>query len=221
MTEQIDINELNTTGVKLLMAHQPKRAIDSFRKALKCLQQTLCQDDECGKENCGKECQVCCVEIDDSDECARYSPHNSMAVFDRCFVLQNDDSSKEVMSGIIMYNMALAYQHFGFVSGKSRVFDDSLRLYKMSYQVMQHGACSVQLGQYSNIVIMAITNNMAHISGHFCRNAEMKQLLACLESRLSATNTDANAIVKRDGSIYGFFYVICSCACEHCAAAVA
>jgi hypothetical protein len=228
MAEQtviVTINDMNSKGVALLKSTQPKKAIDAFRAALKTLQRGLHDDEAWNNEHhTGMHCMECavrCVDIEESycSDNLVSSPHNKLAVFDRCFILQ-EDCSNEVLSSILIYNMGLAFHHFALRIGKSKLFEESLRLYNMSYQLIQHQICSVQLGGYSNVLVMAITNNMAHINEHFCRYDQVVALINNLEVRLSMTQSNS-ALLPRDSNFYAFFYVICSCRCIHCSAAAA
>jgi hypothetical protein len=103
---------------------------------------------------------------------------------------RNNEAYREILSGVIIYNVGLAHHLVGLQNGESQVISRALEFYLMAYSAFK-GQIKFLRGKNHGLIIglMAISNNAGHIYAHsrsfalatICHN----QLSFCLSTTIS------------------------------------
>ena len=140
--------------------------------SLKCVDSMDIDDD-------GEERPAYSVEIPEvRDTIMSVSPDNVFVVFHRAFHLSDygelktsADFTKACV--ILLYNMGLAWQHLGAQENNTMALKKALFAYERAYSTLSQFQQQCN-DSFSDLVMLALCNNMAHIHSHFFDLEEAK-----------------------------------------------
>jgi hypothetical protein len=116
-----------------------------------------------------------------------FDESSALAMFDRAFLVDGPGEDKELLFGLILYNMALIVHIFAKDSnGLSR----ALGLYNASLEIVRN--CHFQPPR---LLFMALHNNSAQIHSHNCCIQETGRSLQELDQLLA---TEQHASIKQE-----------------------
>jgi hypothetical protein len=128
---------------------------------------------------------------------------NVFVVFNRAFLLPDKgrlttcaDSTK--VSATLLYNMGLAWQHFGTQENSTAALKKALLAYESAYSVLSR-QCN---DSFSCLVMMALCNNMAHIHSYFFNLEQAKHCRDLIPQILAYSSPGTHCMVADD---YDFF----------------
>jgi hypothetical protein len=128
----------------------------------------------------------------DAEKKPFFDESSALAMFDRALLVGNPGKDKPLLSGVILYNMALIVHIF---AKDSNGLSKALGLYNASSKIVQ--SCDFQP---PCLLLMALHNNSALISSHNCCLCETRRSLQELD-RLLARGQPA-AIKPEDYAIF-------------------
>jgi hypothetical protein len=105
-----------------------------------------------------------------------------LSMYDRALLVSDDEQNREVLTAVILYNMALVNHGRGINLGRSKFIAKALKLYKLSLEVLLK---SEDKERPVNLLLLAIFNNSAHIYSQFFNIEGMRQCLDCMRQVLS------------------------------------
>jgi hypothetical protein len=214
------INDINGRAVQLLQEKRPKEAICWLRKGLSNLASLEQVTDNAQVQNVhthhaslkwidsmdvkGEEGSAYSVEIPEvHGTIMSVSPANVFVVFNRAFLLPDygvpktsTDSAKA--SATLLYNMGLAWQHFGTQENSTKALKRALFAYERAYSALSQ-QCD---DSFSCLVMMALCNNMAHIHSYFFNLDQAKQCRDLIPQILACSSPETSSMVADD---YAFF----------------
>lgn len=207
--------ELNLRAVVHLQQSEHGDAIKSLRKAMKIISRTL-QDEDCLEDALDSASWSCSsriysVPLHDVDELESATcPENPFTVFNRAFVLSVDEVGMEELAlpvdlqmlTIILFNTGLVFHQRAIQNGRRRFFDRALQWYDhamSSLEDSQWSSCSV-----SQLLRLALINNMGHIYTHFFQRDESKCCGEKMCDLLTGGSLDIPALAPE---YYSFFYL--------------
>jgi hypothetical protein len=129
------------------------------------------------------------------------APGNVFVVFHRAFHLSDYSELKTpanstIASATLLYNMGLTWQHLGAQEDNTTALKKALCAYKRAYSVLSRSQHQCN-DSFSDLVMLALCNNMAHIHSHFFDLEEAKkyrdlipQILACSSPGTASMATD-------------------------------
>jgi hypothetical protein len=124
----------------------------------------------------------------------------SIFMYSQALILADDeDHCKELLIGVVFYNMALVNHARAIETGKASLLTAALNFYGMAVAVTQSRNGGVTASDYW--LLLAVSNNMAHI---YLSQACSERLCQCLENirSLLATNIAEEVV---DASDFYFF----------------
>jgi hypothetical protein len=125
---------------------------------------------------------------------------SSFFVYAQALVLADDDDhSKELLIGVVFYNMALVNHARAIETGKASLLTAALNFYGMAVSITQSRNGGVTVSDYW--LLLAISNNMAHI---YLAQVCPERLCQCLENIRSLLATGGAQQVM-DADDYYFF----------------
>jgi hypothetical protein len=128
----------------------------------------------------------------------------SIFMYSQALVLADDeDHCKELLIGVVFYNMALVNHARAIETGKASLLTAALNFYGMAVAIAQSRNGGVKASDYW--LHLAVSNNMAHI---YLSQACSERLCQCLENIRSLLATDIAAEVVDAGDHY-FFVANC------------
>jgi hypothetical protein len=143
------------------------------------------------------------VRIWNEETCARHQDKTSIFMYSQALVLGHDDHCKELLTGVVFFNMALVNHARGIEIEKACLLTAALNFYGMAVAVTQSRNGGVKASDYW--LHLAVSNNMAHI---YLSQACSERLCQCLENIRSLLATDIAAEVVDAGDHY-FFVANC------------
>jgi hypothetical protein len=231
-----EVLDMNVQGVLLMQESKFAEAVPFFRRGL----DTLSSSNKRGIANAG-ECptgESFCEIIDSVNELEKEEKqgrllssvallNDNAAAHDDIFMLfrralhmpsaveiglaRNNEVYREILSGVLIYNVGLAHHLVGLQKGESQTISRALEFYLMAYNAFK-GQIKCLRGNNHGLTLglMAISNNAGHIYAHSRSFAEAtichNQLLFCLSTTLSL-RTNANPSLSEEYKV--FFLNVC------------
>ncbi len=215
-------NDVNSRAVLLMQQNRPKDAICWLRKGLSNLasieEQATCNPQRQQHLHTHhaslKWLDAMDVEVEERSAYSVEIPQvrntimsvsldNVFVVFNRAFLLPDKgrlttcaDSTK--VSATLLYNMGLAWQHFGTQENSTAALKKALLAYESEYSVLSR-QCN---DSFSCLVMLALCNNMAHLHSHFF-NLEQAKHCRDLIPHILACSSAGNASMAAED--YAFF----------------
>jgi hypothetical protein len=207
---------MNTMAVTLMQQNNQDEAIASFQRALTCLRRQLVlpaedsnfRDPPWTATNHGSSAPAMditeAMQIHPSDNKVVYSvsvdhtlyntntnvlstsPDNPYAFYNQAFVFSSNVAgefplvSESIILAVLLFNVGLAFHGKAVRSGASRELRRALKLYKMSLVALQNG-------DVSQVLHLALLNNMGYIHSHFYEWEDMKQCREILDLQFMST----------------------------------
>ena len=109
--------------------------------------------------------------------------------YEKALILSADEQSRETVSAVVLYNMALINHNRGIQRGRASLLKKALRLYRMSLEILFKSDFH---SQDVNLLLLALFNNAAQIYAQRYDLAEMGYCLRCMREVL-ATEPDGPA----------------------------
>jgi hypothetical protein len=222
------INDINSRAILLLQQNRHNEAICCLRRGLKFLlthvvdtnSKPLNYYDEAQQQSVqthhsslkcvdsmdieGDERPAFGVRIPEvRDTIMSVSPDNVFVMFNRAFNLPDHgvlkssaDSTKA--SATLLYNMGLAWQHLGAQENNTMALKKALYAYEMAYTAFSQ-QCN---DTFSYLVMLALSNNMAHIHSHFFNLQEAKHCRDLIPQLLACSSLGSSSVAPDD---YAFF----------------
>lgn len=100
------------------------------------------------------------------------SGNSAIILFDRALCLAQDETDREMVTAVIMFNLGLVHHARGIARGRSNYLSKAMNLYKMSLRVVQ----KVEDAPIS-LLLLALFNNLAQIYSHFFLLEKMRRYL--------------------------------------------
>jgi hypothetical protein len=156
-----------------------------------------------------------------------FSPGNNFAFFDKAFLANlllpvnnnsiatfHDETSQFQLTAVFLYNWGLACHYAAMDRGKSKYLHRAMHLYTQAYHVLNHDIdvmvfnSNHKSGSSSMmpLLLLAINNNMGHISAHLADEAAARTSqdnLKCILSGCSECSSDDYSILPT--ADYEFF----------------
>jgi hypothetical protein len=112
-----------------------------------------------------------------------------LVLFDRAFYLPPHESRERVISTVLLYNCALASHISGVLRGNSQSVYDALRMYKFACRILLEIA-DVDDANSTELLRLALYNNMGHVSFQLCQLADADYYVKCLRQEMGVTDDD-------------------------------
>jgi hypothetical protein len=136
-----------------------------------------------------------------SDESvARKNDESLIFLYAQAFVLANIDHRREVLIGVVLYNMALAKHARAIETNRSSLLMVALKMYGMAVAVVK-GQTDLGVKSSSYLLLLALYNNMAQISLSCAAAEKLRQCLRNIEALLHVDRIE-QVIDEED---YAFF----------------
>lgn len=110
------------------------------------------------------------------EECA-------LCIYDQALLVSLEEQDGEVITSVILYNMALVNHNRGIHRGRTSFLSKALRLYKMSLDILLKSDCR---SHSIDILLLALFNNAAQIYSQLFDLEEMRQCLDCMREVLAS-----------------------------------
>ena len=198
--------ELNNSAIAYLQSGRAEEAMVLLQIALSKLRDQFVERRDPESERTGEDTPIeeddddqSMKSDDESDPCPK--PTSSISVFSSVPVWIQQDTScltfydrallvdintpfedNELLSAVILFNMALLHHSRGLEFGKSDFLERASHLYQIALDILQKQKSAN--GNY--LIIMALLNNMAHIDSHLFRMEDMTDSLEHMCKILSA-----------------------------------
>lgn len=207
--------ELNLRAVAHLQQSEHEDAIKSLRKAMKIIAQTLqdqdcCLDDalDCAGWSCSS--RIYSVPVYDvGEQESATCPDNPFTVFNRAFVLPLDEEGMDLslaaefqLLTIIFFNTGLVFHQRAIQTGCRRFFDRALQWYDHTMSSLEESQWSS--GSVSQLLRLALINNMGHIYTYFFQRDESK---CCGEKICDLLTGGSLDILALAPEYFSFFYL--------------
>jgi hypothetical protein len=124
-----------------------------------------------------------------------FDESSALTMFDRAFLVDSPGEDKQLLFGLILYNMALVVHIF---ARDSNGISKALGLYNASLEIVRN--CAFQPSH--DLLFMALHNNIAQITSHNCCIEETGRSLHELEQLLSG---EQQTSIKQED--YAIFYL--------------
>jgi hypothetical protein len=222
LTRNFSAAEINNSAVTCIQAGRTQEAMEILQIALSDLRdQFVATQDPVGKDSPQEP-----VAHDDHDqhmdinvEQEEFSkPSDSIYVFSGQPVALQEDVSlltlydrallvdtiypcqdKEILSAVILFNMALLHHFRGLEEGKTEFLHSANRFYHFALSILQ----KPKTLKPNYLLLMALFNNMAHVDSHLFRMKEMKVSLKRMRTILTAYDDD----VPLEDADYAIFFI--------------
>jgi hypothetical protein len=203
-----NIIDLNNGAVSALQQGRYKEAIGLLRTATTYIKNGFVSSD--GKDNDGQSSpikvdeeqdmpSIFSVRIWNEETCARHQDKTSIFMYSQALVLGHDDHCKELLTGVVFYNMALVNHARGIEIEKACLLTAALNFYGMAVAVTHTRNGDVRASDHW--LLLALYSNMAHIHLSRVCNEKLSQCLGNV--RLLLANDTAEQVVDADD--YYFF----------------
>ena len=126
-----------------------------------------------------------------------------LTLYDRALLVDTDIPCEddELLSAVILFNMALLHHSAGLQCGKSDFLERASRLYQIALNILQK-----QHDPNANyLLLMALFNNIAHIDSHLFRMEDMKDSLEQMRNILTADDIDDEDLPIEEDDYVIFF----------------
>lgn len=104
-------------------------------------------------------------------------------MFGRALTLDDNESNRELITAVVMYNMALIHHSRGISRGRTSYLCKAVNLYKMGLHIIQKidPSAESQVG----LLLLAVFNNLAQIYSHFFRLDKLRIYLSNMRGILA------------------------------------
>lgn len=224
-TTMASISQLNANGVALLHDGMCRDATVFFRQAIQCLA-GLIQNDGGVVDNKNPnataaaagtvhgELYLNAVPVHGKINTFElsFSPGNNFAFFDKTFLLTNfpvnshiesDETCQLQLTAVLLYNWGLSCHYAAMNIGKSKYLNRAMQLYTKAYHLLNHS--DMVFNSSMTLLLLAINNNMGHISVHLADEAAARTFqdnLKCILSSSMCSDVDSSS----SRSEYEFFF---------------
>jgi hypothetical protein len=121
------------------------------------------------------------------------SPLSQDAPYSRSLTIVDDVEDKELLTSVVLYNMALVNHCRAIELGTSGLLSISLNLYKMAASVLER---SIDIDASNELVLMAIYNNMAQIHSYQWSSQEVRE---CIDNvRMLLSTVSAKSFIDQE-----------------------
>jgi hypothetical protein len=114
--------------------------------------------------------------------------------YSRAFAIV-DVEDKDLLTGVVLYNMALVNHCRAIEFGISSLLSNSLNLYKMAAAVLER---SSDVDASNELVLLALYNNMAHIHAYQWSSPEVRVCIDNIRMLLSTVSAKKSFIGQED-----------------------
>jgi hypothetical protein len=108
--------------------------------------------------------------------------------YSRVLAIVDGVQDKDLLSGVVLYNMALINHCRALELGISSLLSVALNLYKMAASVLER---SRGVDPSNELVLLALYNNMAHIHAYQWSSREVRVCIAKIRMLLSAVSAES------------------------------
>jgi hypothetical protein len=120
-------------------------------------------------------------------------------LYDRAIIVFPDEQDKELLTGVALYNMALANHCRAIERGNSNLLTVALKIYEMAVDIIKYS--KIQSGN-ADLLQLALYNNMAQIH---CISFSTEEMITCLgETRTFLAAATDESLLYDD---YNFFFM--------------
>lgn len=151
------------------------------------------------------------------------SPHNTFALYENAFYLENmdntlhssnnqeeeEDSNFVLINAALLYNIGLAHHRLGVteIEDSTKNLRHALRYYKLAMSAIRQNTQHKAAHQSAQLflIVLALFNNMGHIFSHFCRQEEATSCRQHLDVLLNSNSISTNIFLTNEDA--EFFYV--------------
>jgi hypothetical protein len=117
--------------------------------------------------------------------------------YSRCLTIVDDVEDKELLTSVLLYNMALVNHCRAIELGISSLLSTSLNLYKMAASVLER---SSDIDASNELVLLAIYNNMAQI--HACQWSS-QEARECIDNvRMLLSTVSAESFIDQEDFLF-------------------
>jgi hypothetical protein len=203
-----NIIDLNNGAVSALQQGRHKEAVGLLRTATTYIKNGFASSG--GKDNDGQSSPIKIDEEQDmpclfsvpiwnEETCARHQDKTSIFMYSQALVLGHDDHCKELLTGVVFYNMALVNHARAIETEKASLLTAALNFYGMAVAVTQTRKGDSRASDYW--LLLALYSNMAHIHMSRLCNEKLSQCLGNV--RFLLAKNIAEQVVDADD--YYFF----------------
>jgi hypothetical protein len=121
--------------------------------------------------------------------------------YSRALAIVDGVEDKDLLTGVVLYNMALLKHCRAIELGISSLLSNSLNLYKMAAAVLER---SSDVDTSNELVLLALYNNMAQIHAHQWSSPEVRVCVDNIRMLLSTVSAENSFIGQED---FHFFCV--------------
>jgi hypothetical protein len=108
--------------------------------------------------------------------------------YSRCLTIVDGVEDKELLTSVILYNMALVNHCRAIELGISRLLSIALNLYKMAASIL---VSSSDIDAHNELVLLALYNNMAHIHAFQWSSKEVRECIDNIRIILSTLSAES------------------------------
>jgi hypothetical protein len=108
--------------------------------------------------------------------------------YSRCLTIVDDVEDKELLTSVILYNMALVNHCRAIELGISSLLSISLKLYKMAASVLES---TRDVDASNELVLLAIYNNMAQIHAYQWSSQDLRECIDKIRMLLSTVSAES------------------------------
>ena len=128
----------------------------------------------------------------------------SSAMFRRAIILSQQEESVQVISAVVLFNLALCHHLIGTSLNSSGRICSALQFYKMSYQIMEENR---HLCIFGDLLVLALINNIAEAWAQVCEVRKAREWFDFLSKILGVESDDQRSLPALDEEDYVFFYM--------------
>jgi hypothetical protein len=176
------IEHNNTEEVDLSESHSVNRKLDVPPSSSSASSSASFNDDEMADQKQG----IIGVPLWTEESFAQKHDNSLIFVYAQALVLAPIDHHRKVLTGVILYNMALVNHARAIQKGKSGLLLAALKFYVMAVSIVQGQNDVADVKASSSLLLLALYNNMAQIYMSYSSSERMHQCLGSIECLLAA-----------------------------------
>ena len=124
-------------------------------------------------------------------------------VFRRSILLPEDEENLSVLTAVVLFNLALCEHVMGLLNGITRHLHAALKMYRLSYQIIQDNRDSVS---FCDLLVLAVINNIAECASQNMEAMMAKQWFDFLGRILGVDRPEIQNMTTLGEKDYSFFF---------------
>lgn len=190
MASTISTAQLNNSAIALLHSGRTQEAMEALQVALSTLRDQfkgVAEPRGMGSCSTGKGA----ISVLGSASMRKQHGASFLEFYDRGLLVDTTARCEDetLLSAVILFNMALLHHARGLEVGKSEFLERASCLYHIAVGIIQQQ----DVNATTDLILLALLNNMAHVDSYLCRLDDMKDSLEQMREILSTEFIDCDA----------------------------